>query len=126
MYPISIRLRKLPSFVVLDAPPTVDTSLPPMDWFQPWSEPVRPLTGADVAKIRSDERAQAKTDQTTPARAARAVKDRPLLAVIRQQMATGDPRPDLMLKRVNKHLRRLKLDPIGIWTLRRRLKKLKK
>jgi hypothetical protein len=61
--------------VALDAPPTVDTSLPPMDWFQPWSEPVRPLTSEDVDKIRSTTKVETRADQTAPARPAHLISD---------------------------------------------------
>jgi hypothetical protein len=100
-------------------PTTVDK------WFQPLSEPMRPLTPEDVDKIRRDERRRAKADQAGVARAGKpAAKDQEKqqqLAVIRQELGAGDPGAKHLLYRVNKHLPK----PISLPTLYRRLRELK-
>jgi hypothetical protein len=93
-------------------------------WFQRLSEPVRPLTSEDVDKMRRDERHQAKVDQAGQARAARDRAKQELLAVIRQEMSTGDPVTKRLLERVNKRLLSLGRRQITRSTLHRRLKEL--
>ena len=112
------------------AAPTPDAQ-PPFDWFQQPSEPVRPLTGEDVAKIRRDERRQAHADQAEQARKARAAssKEQALRDAITAEMA-GSPMPsqhpykdaEAILGGVNARLKKRGLLPVSVDTIARRLK----
>ncbi|WP_439402674.1 hypothetical protein ACNJYA_09745 [Bradyrhizobium sp. DASA03068] len=93
-------------------------------WFQPLSEPARPLTSEDVGKIRRDERHKASSDQAERARAAKDRDKRQMIAVI-QSVARADEPAKRLLPRVNMRLRELGRKPISLSTLYRWLNKRK-
>jgi hypothetical protein len=114
------------------AAPTPDAEVPTLDkWYQPWSEPVRPLTGEDVAKIRRDERQQVRTDQAEQARAGKARaasnKNQALRDAIAAEM-TGPPSQhpykdaEAILGGVNARLKKQGFPSVSVDTIARRLK----
>jgi hypothetical protein len=95
---------------------------------QNWSEPVRSPTGADIDRIRRDERDQTKADQAKRAGATRVAakkrERRELLALVEEDARAG-AKPKLLLARVNDHCRKLGRKEIPDSTFRRWLGELK-